>query len=247
VIRAVVLLAAIAALAGCGGDEADSGASVTVETYFLRDGVVWPVWTKAEPAGDDGRAALEALEAGPADDAADALELDTALEEGDLDLDSLAVEGGVARVSTVAELSSEAEAQVVYTLSRLPEVESVELDGEAAAPADYEEQTPSVLVQIPLAFDPVSSPLVASGTANTFEATFSFEILDADGELLAGDFVTATSGTGTRGTFEFEQPFVVEEEQDPAKAPPAEYAKIGYRALTAALTKAGYRIEEAPV
>jgi inosose dehydratase len=40
--------------------------------------------------------------------------------------------------------------------------------------------------------------------------------------------------------------FVVEAEQDPAKAPPAEYAKIGYRALTSALTKAGYRIEGAP-
>ena len=38
--------------------------------------------------------------------------------------------------------------------------------------------------------------------------------------------------------------FVVEAEQDPAKAPPAEYARIGYRALTAALTKAGYRIQE---
>ncbi len=36
--------------------------------------------------------------------------------------------------------------------------------------------------------------------------------------------------------------FVVEAEQDPAKAPPAEYAKIGYRALAAALAKAGYRI-----
>jgi hypothetical protein len=208
------VLAAVVALAGCGGDEADSGASVTVETYFLRDGVVWPVWTEAEPTGDDGRAALEALEAGPADDAADALELDSALEEGNLDLDSLAVEGGVARVSTTAELSPEAEAQVVYTLSRLPEVETVELDGEAAAPADYEEQTPSVLVQLPLAFDPVGSPLAARGTANTFEATFSFEILDESGDVIAGDFATATSGTGTRGTFTFEQPFVVDEEQD---------------------------------
>jgi inosose dehydratase len=37
--------------------------------------------------------------------------------------------------------------------------------------------------------------------------------------------------------------FVVEAEQDPVKAPPAEYAKIGYRALTKALTKAGYEIE----
>lgn len=37
--------------------------------------------------------------------------------------------------------------------------------------------------------------------------------------------------------------FVVEAEQDPAKAPPAEYAEIGHRALTAALTATGYRIE----
>ena len=41
--------------------------------------------------------------------------------------------------------------------------------------------------------------------------------------------------------------FVVEAEQDPAKAPPAEYARIGYRALTAALAKAGYRIEDRSV
>ena len=37
--------------------------------------------------------------------------------------------------------------------------------------------------------------------------------------------------------------FVVEAEQDPAKAPPAEYARIGHRALSAALNAAGYRIE----
>jgi inosose dehydratase len=37
--------------------------------------------------------------------------------------------------------------------------------------------------------------------------------------------------------------FVVEAEQDPAKAPPAEYARIGYRTLAAALAKAGYNIE----
>jgi inosose dehydratase len=37
--------------------------------------------------------------------------------------------------------------------------------------------------------------------------------------------------------------FVVEAEQDPAKAPPLEYARIGHRALTQALQEAGYRIE----
>ncbi len=36
--------------------------------------------------------------------------------------------------------------------------------------------------------------------------------------------------------------FVVEAEQDPVKAPPAEYAKIGYRTLTAALARAGYTV-----
>ena len=37
--------------------------------------------------------------------------------------------------------------------------------------------------------------------------------------------------------------FVVEAEQDPAQAPPLEYARIGYRALHAALDAAGYRID----
>ena len=36
---------------------------------------------------------------------------------------------------------------------------------------------------------------------------------------------------------------VVEAEQDPAKAPPLKYAKIGYEALSEALEKAGYTIE----
>jgi inosose dehydratase len=36
--------------------------------------------------------------------------------------------------------------------------------------------------------------------------------------------------------------FIVEAEQDPAKAPPAEYAVIGHRALSAALANAGYQI-----
>jgi inosose dehydratase len=39
--------------------------------------------------------------------------------------------------------------------------------------------------------------------------------------------------------------FIVEAEQDPATAPPLEYARIGHRALTAALEQAGYTIEVA--
>ena len=38
--------------------------------------------------------------------------------------------------------------------------------------------------------------------------------------------------------------FVVEAEQDPSKAPPLEYARIGYKTMHAALNDAGYQIEE---
>jgi hypothetical protein len=42
-----------------------------------------------------------------------------------------------------------------------------------------------------------------TGTANTYEATFQYELVDAEGDVVDKNFVTATSGTGTRGTFEF--------------------------------------------
>lgn len=38
--------------------------------------------------------------------------------------------------------------------------------------------------------------------------------------------------------------FIVEAEQDPAKAPPLEYARIGFAALSKALAAAGYDIRE---
>ena len=69
------------------------------------------------------------------------------------------------------ELLDEALAQIVYTLTQFPTVESVEIDGESYTRADFEEQTPSVLVESPLPFEEVTSPLRATGTANTFEAT----------------------------------------------------------------------------
>lgn len=58
-----------------------------------------------------------------------------------------------------------------------------------------------------------------------------------DGGIDFGAVVRRLADVGYEGWF------VVEAEQDPAKAPPAEYAKIGYRALAAALAEAGYRIE----
>ncbi len=218
-IRALPVLLAALLVTGCGGGESSGGLTTSeefspVSVYFLRDGQVWPVSREAGATDEAARAALEELEAGPSDDEADELGAESALEEGSLDLDSLTVDGSIAKLSSSADLSSEAEAQVVYTLTQDPSITTVELDGATLTRGMYEQETPSVLVESPLPFGEVSSPLRAKGTANTFEATFSFEILDSSGEVIASDFVTATSGSGTRGTFRFDQPFVVDEGQE---------------------------------
>ena len=68
--------------------------------------------------------------------------------------------------------------------------------------SDVESFTPAILVESPLAFEEVASPLRLTGTANTFEATFRYELTDTDGRIVDEGFVTATSGTGVRGTFD---------------------------------------------
>jgi hypothetical protein len=208
--RALLLLAVVLLAAGCAGDdEATETATVTlpvesttVKAYFLRDGKVWPV---ARGGGDIidflPTAALEQLFAGPTDEEAEALDAESALPGGE---PSVTVEGGVATLANPqGPFSRTALAQIVYTLTQFDHVESVEIGGERYTRADFEEQTPSVLVESPLPFEEVSGPITASGTANTFEANFQYEVLDGDGNVIDENFVTATSGTGTRGTFEF--------------------------------------------
>lgn len=218
---ALAALVAGLALAGCGDGEGETTETDTTTTttsvesarlrvYFLRDGQVWPV---AREVGDVlvDDIALDPLLAGPNADELE-LGLETALPEG-LSAD-VTVADGVATVDleSATELTREALAQIVYTQTALPGVESVTIQGKikggafvaaSYTRADFEEQTPSVLVESPLPFEDVTSPIRATGTANTFEATFNYELTDTDGLIVDENFVTATSGTGTRGTFDF--------------------------------------------
>lgn len=57
-----------------------------------------------------------------------------------------------------------------------------------------------------------------------------------DGSLDFDAILQKLAGYGYEGWF------VVEAEQDPVKAPPAEYAKIGHKALVKSLAKAGYTL-----
>ena len=80
---------------------------------------------------------------------------------------------------------------------------------------------PAILIEnppYPTSSDPstvafVDYPLVASGTANVFEATISIALTDADGLILWEGFTTATCGTGCRGEWSVTIPYTVDVEQ----------------------------------
>lgn len=206
-----MLAAAVALLAvGCGGDDEASTTETTTTTaetadvrvYWLHEGKVWPAAREVDATGGVASATLAALLEGPtAQEAAD-LAFTTGIPESVEDAE-VSVEDGVAEVQLDEELPDDALAQVVYTLTQFPTVERVAIQDRHLTRADFEDLTPLILVESPLAFQEVASPLRATGTANTFEATFQYELTDTDGRIVDEHFVTATSGTGTRGTFDF--------------------------------------------
>ena len=206
-------------LAGCGGGSDDATSAGTTTTtapvrtvagrvYFLHGGKVWPVARQLETPGV-AASALAELSIGPHPTERKALKLTSMLPDR-AQAPGVTVTDGVATVELESQPTDAALAQVIYTLTQFPTVQAVEIDGKRYTRADFEGETPAILVESPLAFQTVSSPLRARGTANTFEANFEYELTDTDGKIVDSHFVTATSGTGTRGTFDFTtKPFVV--------------------------------------
>ena len=122
-------------------------------------------------------------------------------------------------------------AQVVFTLTQFPTVDGVnlEIEGEPVTtygshglvldgPQDrsnFEDLSPAIIVHTPRPGDEVPGRFRVAGTANTFEANVSYRLFDdsgkevhyrafdADGRPAERGYTTATSGSGTRGTFEF--------------------------------------------
>lgn len=111
-------------------------------------------------------------------------------------------------------------AQMVFTATQFPEITSVQfqidgtpltvLGGEGIilekpqTREDWEDFAPAILVESPARGDShqIPTPLVVVGSANVFEAQFDLEVTDGEGVVVGSQSVMATSGTGTRGTFE---------------------------------------------
>lgn len=110
-------------------------------------------------------------------------------------------------------------AQVVFTLTQFSSVQRVafRLDGKPLSVlggeglvlssyderAEFEDLLPAVFAEAPALGDRVLSPIRVWGTANVFEAVFRIELIDHAGKRVVDKVVMASSGTGTRGTFDF--------------------------------------------
>jgi spore germination protein GerM len=193
--------------------------------YLVKGEKVSPVRrhvNREAPAG----AALEALLAGPTAEDEGRL---TEIPEGTRLLGVSIDDAGVLTADLSEEFGSGGGtlsmrvrlAQVVFTATQFPTVKGVlfaiegnpitTLGGEGIVidrpqtRADYEDETPLILVEDPLPHDVVSCPVPAHGSSNVFEASSLMGVTTTEDELPPDPtIVTATSGTGTRGTFEVE-------------------------------------------
>ncbi len=204
-----------------------------VRAYFLRDEKVGPV---SREASDEAVAAgaLEGLLAGPTATEQE-FGFSSAIPAGTEFL-GVVIEDRIATVDLTEEFASGGGsasmtgrvAQVVFTLTQFSTVDAVtfELEGEPITAlggegllleepqtrADWEDLSPAILVESPLPFAEVTSPLRITGTANVFEAQLQVNVTDGEGLIVYDEPAMATSGTGTRGTFDITATFDVPRE-----------------------------------
>ena len=206
--------------------------TTTVRVYFSRDEKMAAATRVVPKTQQTGAAAMKALLEGPTAAEKDA-GMSSAIPAGTTFL-GLQIKDGIATVDLSVEYGSGGGslsmftrlAQVVFTLTQFPTVEGVrfKLDGELidmlggegiivdepVDREDYEDMSPAILVESPTVGATVGSPMRITGTANVFEAVFKVNIVNWDGLIIAEKVVMASSGTGTRGTFDVTIPFNVD-------------------------------------
>ena len=196
-----------------------------------------PVYREVPQTVAVARAAVEALIAGPTSGEATSVPAISSAVPAGTRLLNISIANGIASVDLSAEFASGAGAfsvrgrlaQLVYTLTRFPTVDSVQLliEGQVVttfssegleidAPLtrdDFTDFLPAIFVDSPVYGGPAGNPLRVTGNADVFEATFHLTLTDHDGVIIAEGPVMATCGTGCRGTFDVTVPYTVDSEQ----------------------------------
>lgn len=196
-----------------------------VKLYYVRGEEIGVAGRDVQAKGqaEQPHAALQALVGGPNAEERE-FGLTSAIPEGTKAL-GVVVEDGLATANLSKQFESGGGslsmllrvAQVVCTLTQFNGVKAVafKIDGKPVksiggegivveppvSRSDVEDQLPAILIEAPYPGQTVSSPLTVSGSSNVFEATHQLNVTDPDGLVVAQKTITATSGTGTRGTW----------------------------------------------
>lgn len=215
------------------------GETTVVRAYFYLGGEpgsagLVPVLREVPKTQAIGTAATGALLDGPTATESSERTITSAVPDGSRLL-GLTIANGVATVDLSNEFESGGGslsitvrlAQVVYTLTQFPTVQSVlfEIDGRPVSVfsgeglildgpvvrATFDDVLPSIYVDRPAFGAAIGNPARVVGSANVFEATFLVTLLDGDGATIAETQGMATCGTGCRGTFDVTVPYDVAE------------------------------------
>ena len=198
--------------------------TTSLAVYFVRGNYLGVAHRSVAYTTSVGGAAVGALLGGP--NAAERAEgLSSAVPSGSILL-GLTVSAGRATVNlnsayaTAGTPSSELNriAQVVFTLTQFPTVQTVNFQINGATPmtfasgavdltralgrSDVLGALPAILVENPAVGDVLHGSLHLSGMANVYEAQFRVQLIDGSGHVLVDQPVMATAGTGTWGTFD---------------------------------------------
>lgn len=197
-----------------------------------------PVYRDSSLDGSEAETAVNLLLQGPsADETGGTPAISTAIPEGTALL-GIVVDGGLATVDLSDEYDDGGGSfgmfarlgQVVYTLTRLPEIdevafniqgepvtvfssEGIELDGAQTREDYYDSLLPPTFVDSPAWGEPVTSPIGVRGVSNVFEAVSQIMLTDDDGLPLFESHVMATCGTGCWGEWQIDVPYGVDREQ----------------------------------
>lgn len=198
--------------------------TTTVRLYLVRGEYLGVGMGRTAPVTSPARTAMAQLIKGP-NASEKAMGLRTQIPKG-TKLLGLAVKGNTATVDLSKRFESGGGtlsmtlriAQVVNTLTQFrsvkkvafkiegKKVDSIGGEGIMVSPpvdrADFDSALPAIMLESPLPKSKIANPVRIRGTANTFEAVFIVRITDAAGKIVAEKQVMATSGTGTRGTFD---------------------------------------------
>jgi hypothetical protein len=197
---------------------------VSTLAYFLRNELVSPVRRNVAGETDELRAGLLALLEGPTDTERDA-GLASTIPAG-TELRSVRLSDGRVTVDLSAEFAEGGGslsvltrvAQVVATATQDPDVMDVQLLVEGQITSEFSGEgldisqpmdrndidgsMPFILLDEPAPLDEVTSPVPVRGWSNAFEATFQFQVVAADGQLIYDSFFTGGGAWGEWLPFE---------------------------------------------